>query len=98
MFRCGIDPGYVMDRMMFYEIETLIGNQWMRDKESWEQARLQAYMTAQVNSTRRIDMDDFLTFPWEKGVKVEDTPEERESLMREMKEWEIKMNKNDNQS
>ena len=97
MLQCGLDPGYVLDRIQTYEIEALIENMWMKSKESWEQARLQAYLTAQVNSTKTIDMTEFMTFPWEKVEtdKIEDTKEEREALMKEMKEWENKMNNND---
>ena len=89
-----MDPGYVLDSMQFYEIEALIENMWMKSKESWEQARLQAYLTAQVNSTKKIDMTEFMTFPWEnvETDKIEDTKEEREALMKEMKEWENIMN------
>ena len=98
VLQCGLDPGYVLDRIQTYEIETLIENIWMRSKESWEQSRLQAYMTAQVNSTKKIEMSEFMTFPWEKAntEKIEDTKEEREALMKEMKEWENIMNKKDN--
>ena len=94
MLQCGVDPGYVLDRMDFYEMSALIDNMWMKSKESWEQARLQAYLTAQVNSTKRIDMTEFMTFPWEKieTEKIDDTKEERETLMKEMKEWENIMN------
>ena len=67
----------------------------MKDKESWEQTRMQAYITAQVNSTKKLSINDVLTFPWEvdNTEKEEDTPEEREAIMKEMKEWEKKMNK-----
>lgn len=94
MLQCGVDPGYVLDRMDFYEMSALIDNMWMKSKESWEQARLQAYLTAQVNSTKKIDMTEFMTFPWEKieTEKIDDTKEERETLMKEMKEWENIMN------
>jgi hypothetical protein len=95
VLQCGIDPGYVLDRIQTYEIEALIENMWMKSKESWEQARLQAYLTAQVNSTKKIDMTEFMTFPWEKVEtdEIEDTKEDREALMKEMKEWENYMNK-----
>lgn len=97
MLQCGLDPGYVLDRIQTYEVEALIENMWMKSKESWEQARLQAYLTAQVNSTKKIDMTEFMTFPWEKVEtdKIEDTKEEREAVMKEMKEWENIMNKKD---
>lgn len=97
MLQCGLDPGYVLDRIQTYEVEALIENMWMKSKESWEQARLQAYLTAQVNSTKKIDMTEFMTFPWEntETEKIEDTKEEREAVMKEMKEWENIMNKKD---
>lgn len=79
--------------MEFYEIEALIDNMWRKSKDSWEQARIQAYITAQVNSPKKIEMSDILTFPWEKDVKVEDTQEDKEALMKEIKEWEKIMNK-----
>ena len=94
MLQCGVQPDYVLDRMKFYEIEALIENLWMKNKESWEQTRIQAYITAQTQSTKKIDMNDMMSFPWEKKVeKVEDTPEDIEMLRKEMKEMESKLNK-----
>ena len=89
--QCGVQPDYVLDRMKFYEIEALIENLWMKNKESWEQTRVQAYITAQTQSTKKIDMNDMMSFPWEK--KVEDTPEDIEMMRKEMKEMESKLNK-----
>ena len=92
--QCGVQPDYVLDRMQTYEIETLIENLWMKNKESWEQTRIQAYITAQTQSTKKIDMNDMMSFPWEKKVeKVEDTPEDIEMMRKEMKEMEDKLNK-----
>ena len=92
--QCGVQPDYVLDRMKFYEIEALIENLWMKNKESWEQTRVQAYITAQTQSTKKIDMNDMMSFPWEKKVeKVEDTPEDIEMVRKEMKEMESKLNK-----
>lgn len=94
MLQCGVQPDYVLDRMQTYEIETLIENLWMKNKESWEQTRVQAYITAQTQSTKKIDMNDMMSFPWEKKVeKVEDTPEDIEMMRKEMKEMEDKLNK-----
>ena len=92
--QCGVQPDYVLDRMNFYEIEALLENLWMKNKESWEQTRVQAYITAQTQSTKKIDMNDIMSFPWEKKVeKVEDTPEDIEMMRKEMKEMESKLNK-----
>lgn len=92
--QCGVQPDYVLDKMKFYEIEALIENLWMKNKESWEQTRVQAYITAQTQSTKKIDMNDMMSFPWEKKVeKVEDTPEEIDMMRKEMKSMEDKLNK-----
>lgn len=92
--QCGVQPDYVLDRMKSYEIDCLIENLWMKNKEAWEQTRVQAYITAQTQSTKKLDMNDMMSFPWEKKVeKVEDTPEDIEMMMKEMKEMEDKLNK-----
>ena len=92
--QCGVQPDYVLDKMKFYEIEALIENLWMKNKESWEQTRVQAYITAQTQSTKKIDMNDIMSFPWEKKEeKVEDTPEDIEMMRKEMKEMESRLNK-----
>lgn len=40
-------------------------------------------------------MKDMMTFPWEKieTDKIQDAKEDREAVMKEMKEWENYMNK-----
>ena len=91
--QCGVAPGYVLDEMEVYEIEALIENLWMRSKDSWEQARTVAYVTAQCQSTKHIDPKDLMTFPWEKELETHmDTPEEKEAMYREMKEMENRLN------
>jgi hypothetical protein len=79
--------------MQLYEIECLLENLWMKNKDSWEQSRLLAYVTAQSQSTKKIDMQQMLSFPWEKEPVHEDTQEERDEIMREMKAMEEMMNK-----
>lgn len=80
--------------MQFYEIECLIENMWMKDKTSWEQTRTVGYITAQCQSTKKIDPQEMMSFPWEKKVdKVEDTPEDIEKMRKEMKAMEDRLNK-----
>lgn len=80
--------------MQFYEIECLIENMWMKDKTSWEQTRTVGYITAQCQSTKKIDPQEMMSFPWEKKVeKVEDTPEDIERMRKEMKAMEDRLNK-----
>ena len=92
--QCGVQPDYVLDRMKFYEIETLIENLWMKNKESWEQTRIKAYNTTKKKRKKKIDTQEMMSFPWEKKVeKVEDTPEEIDMMRKEMKSMEYKLNK-----
>ena len=65
----------------------------MKDKTSWEQTRTVGYITAQCQSTKKIDPQEMMPFPWEKIEKGEDTPEEIEMMRKEMKDMENKLNK-----
>ena len=40
--------------------------QYYASKDSWEQTRLISYIIAQGNSTKKLNMTDILSFPWEK--------------------------------
>jgi hypothetical protein len=91
--QCGIAPDYALDRMEVYEIEALIENLWMKNKESWEQARTISYITAQCQSTKQLDMKSMMPFVWEKETKQEITQEERDQMWKEMKEMENRLNK-----
>ena len=84
----------MLDRITFYEVETLLENLWMKEKESWEQTRTVAFVTAQSQSTKKLDMQEMMTFPWEKSKEeAKDTPEEREAVRKEMEAIKAKMNK-----
>lgn len=94
MLQCGIDPGYVLDRIQTYEIEALIENLWMKDKTSWEQTRTVGYITAQCQSTKKIDPKQMMSFPWEGDNSDEEiTADEREEILKEMKAMEDRLNK-----
>ena len=80
-----------MDRMEKYEIEALMKNRWMAARNGWEQARFIGYVTAQCQSTKELNPREPV-FPWEKVEVVQDTQEERDALLKEMKEMEKMMN------
>ena len=58
--------------MKFYEIPELVKGLNLKSRESWEQTRLLAYMTAQVNSTKTIKPTDILQFEWDEKEPVEE--------------------------
>lgn len=72
VLEAGIDPGYVLDRMEFYEIDALIDHFYLSHKEGWEQARMISYVIAQSNSTKKIRPTDLIQFPWDK-MELEST-------------------------
>ena len=90
-------PEYVLDRMEWYEINSAMKYQYYSFKDGWEQARLIAYMVAQVNSKRTLKMDEILPFPWEKEDEEEHitsiTKEEIEQLKKEAEAYMKNKNK-----
>lgn len=63
--------------MKFYEIPELVKGLNLKSRESWEQTRLLAYMTAQVNSTKTIKPTDILRFEWD----YEKEPDDKEKTI-----------------
>lgn len=79
--------------MQFYEIDSLLDSYYLKHKDSWEQARLIAYMTAQVNSRNTIRPDDIIKFHWENDEHDPVVSEaDQMSIELEMKELENTLN------
>lgn len=54
----------------------------------WEMTRFLAYITAQVQCTKKIEMKDILKFPWEEEEKKHEiTKEEIEELQKKAEEY-----------
>lgn len=90
VIEAGLDPEYVLDKMQMYELQPLISNLYLRDKNSWEQARLVAYLIAQVNSTKSLKPTDILKFFWDEETDSGNTSisdEDIERLKRKAKQF-----------
>lgn len=61
----GLAPDYVLDKIEWYEINSLMKFQYYTIKDNWEQARLIAFMIAQTNSKRKLKLQDIVPFAWE---------------------------------
>lgn len=48
-----------------YELEVILNNLQLRHKQNWEQTRLLAYIQAQSNSTKKINITDVIKFSWD---------------------------------
>ena len=69
--------------MQPYELEAVIENYHKKHKESWEQARLISYITAQVNSTKKLKPTDIIKFSWDEEHKSEEADWNEIKAMRE---------------
>lgn len=90
----GISPDYVLDKMQWYEIKGLMRYEYFKKKDDWEQARLIAFVIAQVNSKKKLKMDEIVPFYWEsENEKSSTSKEEFERLKIKAQEY-IKKCKN----
>lgn len=64
---------YVFDKMEMYEVRGLLKFQYYGAREDWEQTRLIAYMTAAVNSKKKLRLTDIMKFPWEEETSDANT-------------------------
>lgn len=94
---CGVSPDYFLDRMTLTEVGYLLAGYERRKRDAWEQTRILGYITAQVNSTKRLKQTDILSFPWDQEVikkKVVSVPDsEIERLRNKAKQVEQTLNK-----
>lgn len=65
-----------------YELEPLVSSIYRKNKESWEQTRLLAYITAQVNSTRKLQPSDIISFSWDEETTTGETSISNDDVQR----------------
>ena len=58
--------------MEWYEVNAALKYSHYAIKDNWEQARLIAYMIAQVNNKRHLKFGDIAKFYWENETDEED--------------------------
>lgn len=58
--------------MEWYEISAALKYCHYAYKQQWEQARLISYVTAQVQSTKKLHYDDIVKLPWDDGEEFKD--------------------------
>lgn len=91
MIKLKYPPQYVLDMMEWYEVDAALKYQYYSYKEDWEQARMISYIVAQVNSKKRLKLEDIIKFPWDnKGGEMEHqiSKEDIERLQQMAKNYE----------
>lgn len=93
---CGVSPDYFWDCMTLAEVRYLLEGYERRRRDAWEQTRILGYITAQVNSTKKLKQTDILSLPWDQEVikkKVVSVPDsEIERLRNKAKQVEQTLN------
>jgi len=80
-----------MSELQDFEVELLYENLKYADRPSWEQNRLLAFILAQVNSKKHLEMTDIMSFPWDDNYEeknTEMTNEDRDRLREKAKAFE----------
>lgn len=75
----GLEPGYVLDKIEFYEIDVVLESLNYRHRTSWEQTRMICYVLAQSNSTKTLRPTDIIHFPWDN--EFEDKAESHDTFI-----------------
>lgn len=70
VFQGGLDPEYVLDRMTLFELHILVARLYMAHKDSWEQTRETAFISAKImGGTKAKDPVKFMPLPWDSQDK-----------------------------
>lgn len=74
-----------MDEMEEYELYEIIDNLQYLDRNDWERTRLSIYSNVQMNTKKKLNPKEILTFPWEnehvnEKVNIEITNDEIQRL------------------
>lgn len=88
VLKYGLSPSYVLDEMQWYEVNGLMKYEYYAKKDEWEETRLLSYIIAQVNSRKKLKIDDIMSFYWENDQdKTATSKEEFERLRNKAKEY-----------
>ena len=77
-----------------YELRAVMDFEYYANKDSWEQARLIAYLIAQVNSKKTLKQSDILQFYWEEETNKPSTSKADYERLRNKAQQYIKQNYN----
>ena len=68
----GLSPEYVLDKIEWYEINSLLKYQYYSIIDNWEQTRLIAFMIAQTNTKKKLKLQDIVPFVWDEDEEIEE--------------------------
>lgn len=77
-----------------YELKIILQSSHLKCKDSWEQCRMIAYTTAQVNSSKKLKETDIMQFAWDDKETVTITEEDKKKAKQKAEEIIKELNKN----
>lgn len=79
-----------MDDCTLWEINDIIENLPYLDRNMWEIGRMLTFTTAQCNSTKKLNIQDFGKFKWDDPLpmKRDISNKDIERLRQKAKQWE----------
>lgn len=67
-----VDYQYAMDKMQMYELNFMLDSLNYSERDMMEMMRFNSYITAQVNSKKKMKPKDIIAFPWDNEVDEQD--------------------------
>lgn len=64
-----MSPEYVLDKMKWYEAIQYLKYRYLRSREDWEQTRWYGNLYINAHSKRKYDLQETISFPWEKQAE-----------------------------
>lgn len=81
-----------MEECTEWELNDIVNNIPYVDRNIWESSRMQAYVTAQVNSRKKLELSDICKFKWEEKSTdqsdMEISNDDIQRLKQLSKQWE----------
>lgn len=62
---------YFLDNMQYYELDIILSMLEYTTKQDWERTRFISYITAQTQSTKKLNPQDVLKFSWDEATNKE---------------------------
>lgn len=80
--QCNFPPQYVLDKMEWYEINSLLKYKYYATKDQWEQTRILYSIIYNTNAKHPKQVTEMWTFPWEKETTKGNTVISKEDINR----------------
>lgn len=85
--RGGVSPSHFFYSMTFGECAAYMRGLQRRERDEWEQTRRIVHAIVQVNSSKSLELEDVMKFPWD---NEEDMTEEEKMQRQQEGEKELK--------